>query len=232
MKLEATKLSKRLTKTIFAEVLKGKPLDRTLMNYALSEFELSGNILDLGSGSDSASYNRFLKYKKPFRITYSDYYNEGKNLIKINLEEPFEIEQNSFDCVMCFNTLEHIYNFKNVIKESYRILKKGGMFIGSSPFVYHFHPDPKDYFRYSHQALLRMFEEEGFICQKMVYLGFGPFSLAVSQWMDIAPLPKVLKFIFYLLNIFLDVKANKSSRYSKYYGMKYPFGYVYGFKKS
>ena len=51
MKLEATKLSKRLTKTIFAEVLKGKPLDRTLMNYALSEFELSGNTLDLGSGS-------------------------------------------------------------------------------------------------------------------------------------------------------------------------------------
>jgi len=63
--LQGIKLSKRPINTIFVEALRGKSLHRTLMNYALSEFEVSGNILDLGSGSDSASYNRFLKYKPP-----------------------------------------------------------------------------------------------------------------------------------------------------------------------
>lgn len=227
MDLEGIKLTRRLIKTIFVETLRNKSLGRTLMNYGLSEFEVSGDILDLGSGSDRASYNRFLKYKEPFSVTYSDYYKKGKNLIKINLERPFEIEQSSFNYVMCFNTLEHIYNFRNVIKESYRILRNGGIFIGSTPFLHGFHPDPYDYFRYSHEALLKIFEEENYICQKMIYLGFGPFSSAVSQWINL--MPKVLRPVFILLCLSLDIVLSK---FSKSHWMKHPLGYVYVFKKT
>lgn len=226
MELEGLRVSRKLIKIIFNEILKGKSIYRTLMNYALSEFELSGEILDLGSGSDSASYNRFLKYKDPFRVTYSDYYKNGKNLIKINLEEPFEIERNRFEYVMCFNTLEHIYNFKNVAKESYRILKNGGVFIGSTPFVSRFHPDPYDYFRYSHEALIRIFEEENYICHKIIILGFGPFLLTISHWEYL--LPKMLRPVFILSNILLDMVLNKLSESSQ---TRHPLGYVFVFTK-
>jgi len=227
VELSRISLSKKLVKTICVEALRGKSFSRILMNHALSEIELSGNILDLGSGSDSASYNRFLKYKDPRNVTYSDYYIEGEGFMKINLEEPFVIQSKSFDYVLCFNTLEHIYNYKNVIKESYRILKKGGRFIGSTPFVHVFHPDPYDYFRYSHQALRRMFEDENYVCERMVYVGFGPFSLAVSHWLNLAP--KLIRHILMLLAIFLDVLMNKFFKSNQ---VACPLCYVYIFSKS
>jgi len=231
MQLESIKLSKKLIKTILVETLsRGKSLNRILVNHVLAEFELSGQIIDLGSGSDSASYNRFLRYKNPYKVTYSDLYREGQNLIKINLEKPFEIGENSFDYVMCFNVLEHIYNFKNVIKESHRILRTGGVFIGSTPFMHRFHPDPCDYFRYSHQALVKMFEEESYVCEKIVYVGFGPFSIGGSQWTNLAP--KTLRAVLVLLdilNVFLDIIFIK---FSKSYRMVHPFSYVYVFRKA
>jgi len=226
MELESVQLSWGLIKIIFAETLRGKSLGRILRDYTFSQIELSGKVLDLGSGSDSPSYHRLIKYKEPFSITYSDYYEEGRNLVKINLEEPFEVERDSFDYVTCFSVLEHVYNFRNVIRESHRILKKGGKFTGSTPFVHIFHPDPYDYFRFSHQALIRMFEEENYICQRIVYLGFGPFSLAVSHWVGLVP--KVLRPGLTFLAIYLDLILSK---FTKSPVMRYALNYFYVFQR-
>ena len=92
IELDKLRLSGSLLKTIFIETLRGKSLSRILRDYAFSQVELSGEVLDLGSGSGSPGHRRLLRYKEPFSITYSDYYKEGVNLVQINLEEPFEIE--------------------------------------------------------------------------------------------------------------------------------------------
>jgi len=223
---EKIKLSGKLVKTICLETLRGKSLGRTLMNYCLSEFELAGDILDLGSGSEPASYHRFLKFREPYTLTRSDFYRTGANLIKLNLEKPFQVEPASFDYVMCFNVLEHVYNFKNVIKESYRILKKKGLFIGSTPFLQIFHPDPQDYFRYSHEALRKMFEEENYVSHRIIYLGFGPFSSSIAQWAGL--LPGVFRPWPIIKCLFLDTIFNNFSKPSK---MRYPLGYVFAFQK-
>ena len=224
---EELKLSGELIRIIFLETLRGKSLGRTLMNYCLSEFELAGNILDLGSGPAPASYHRFLRFKEPFSLIHSDYYQTGTNLIKLDLEKPFQVEHDSFDYIMCFNVLEHIYNFKNVIKESYKILKGGGLFIGSTPFLQIFHPDPHDYFRYSHEALLKMFEEENYVCQRMIYLGFGTFTSSVAQWAVLVP--RVLRPWPILASILLDIFLNKLSKSGR---MRYPLGYVFACHKA
>ena len=192
----------------------------------LSEFELTGDIIDLGSGSERASYYRFLKFNEPYNLTFSDYYKAGANIIKMDLEKTFPLEHDSFDCVMCFNVLEHVYSFENVVKESYRILKKGGLFIGSTPFLQSFHPDPHDYFRYSHESLLKIFEAENYVCLRMVYLGFGPFSLSLAHWVTLVP--RVLKPWPVLPCLFLDILFNKFFSSSR---MKYPLGYVFAFQK-
>jgi len=223
---EEIRLSVKLIRTIFTETLRGKSLARTLMNYCLSEFELTGDIIDLGSGSVRASYYRFIKFKEPYNLTYADYYKTGTNFIKLDLEKPFPVEHDSFDWVMCFNTLEHIYNFENVVKESYRILKKGGLFIGSTPFLYPFHPDPHDYLRYSHEALLKMFEEENYICRRMIYLGLGPFSTSIAQWSTL--LPTIARPWPILSGVFLDALFHKFSKSSI---MRYPLGYAFVFEK-
>lgn len=105
IQLEAVKLSKNLLKTISLETLRGRSLNRILRDYTFAQEELSGKILDLGSGSDSPSYKKYLRCKEPFSIVYSDYYEKGANLVKINLEKPFEIENDSYDFVTCFSVL-------------------------------------------------------------------------------------------------------------------------------
>jgi len=224
---EEIPLSRKLIRTVIIETMRGKSLYRTLMNYCLSEFELKGNIIDLGSGSERASYYRFLKFREPYNLTYSDYYKTGANLIKLDLEKPFPLEHDSFDYVMCFNVLEHVYRFENVVKESYRVLKRGGLFVGSAPFRYIFHPDPHDYFRYSHESLLRMFEEADYICCRMVYIGLGPFSSSIAQWWA-GLIPKLLRPWPILACIFLDEILKKLSRPSR---IKHQLGYVFVFKK-
>jgi len=224
-KLEKLKLSLRFWKTLLSELFYGSSLEATLMNYALLDIKLSGEILDLGAGSKNPKYKRFLSLKKPFKITYSDYYKKSPSLLKINLEKPFGIKR-KFDCILCFNVLEHVYGFKNAIKESYKILKPGGLFVGSTPFVFNFHPSPKDFFRYSHQAIIKMFEEEGLVCQRMIFLGFGPLTAAFFQWMFMSP--RFLRPFIVFLHIFLDLLIDKLG---DYYKMKYPLGYLYVFKK-
>lgn len=226
MELEKVHLSGDLLKAILVETVRGKSLVRILRDYTFSKIELSGKVLDLGSGSDSPGYLKSIRYKEPFSITYSDYYQEGENLVRINLEEPFEIEKESFDCITCFSVLEHIYDFRNVLRESHRILKKGGIFIGSTPFLHIFHPNPYDYFRYSHQALIRMFEDENYTCQRMVYLGFGPFSLAVSHWVNL--LPRVTRPFFIFPALFFDVLF---SRLTKSLKTRYALNYFYVFQR-
>jgi len=224
--MQDIKITIHLLKLIFIETLKGKSLHRILMNYTLSKLKLSGLILDLGAGSKPASYHRFLNYDKDSRIIYADFHKKGSNIMELDLEKSFPIKENKYDYIICLNVLEHIYNYNNVIQESYRILKKGGTFIGSTPFLVNYHPAPNDYFRYTHQALTMLFKGNKFIYQEMIYLGFGPFSAGLSQW--ILLFPRVIRPLFLFPCIVLD---SLLKNISKYYRMKHALGYVYIFKK-
>jgi len=225
MALDRCQLSGGLVKQLLNESLKGKSFSRILLNYSLRNLELTGKILDLGSGSDSASYNRFLTFRKPYEITYTDFYKEGPNLLKLNLENRFNIRDKTYDFVLCFNVLEHIYNYQNVISESHRILKKSGVLICSAPFLVRFHPDPNDYFRYSHQAIKKLFENAGFELEKMVYLGFGPFSACYENISGL--IPNFLK----PLPLFLLLACDTILEGAKKDNLNYPIIYLYVFRK-
>jgi len=54
------------------------------------------------------------------------------------LDDPFPLQDNCIDTVLCFQTIEHLYpdTALNVMKESYRVLKKGGVILLYSPSIY------------------------------------------------------------------------------------------------
>jgi SAM-dependent methyltransferase len=57
-----------------------------------------------------------------------------KNLdVKYGKAEKIPHENNSFDCVILMQTLEHSHNPNKVFEEIYRVLKKGGLFICTTP---------------------------------------------------------------------------------------------------
>jgi SAM-dependent methyltransferase len=208
---ERIPLSGRLLKDVFFESLKGKSLARTLLNFSLRDYEISGQVIDLGSKTSATSYHRFLRRKVPCEILYTDLYSDGGGVQRLDLEKTFDLAAETHDFVLCFFTLEHVYDFANVVSESHRVLRKGGRFIGSVPFLVRFHPDPDDFFRFSHSAIERIFTEHGFVRRRLVYLGFGPVTVSGEQ---ITPLiPKFLSPVARYLEIGLDAGLAKLSPY-------------------
>lgn len=63
------------------------------------------------------------------------------------------VEAGSVDLVLLFNVLEHVRDPQRVIAECERILRPGGVVWIDVPFMYPFHADPDDYWRFSDRGL-------------------------------------------------------------------------------
>lgn len=62
--------------------------------------------------------------------------------------------------------LEHVKNPFNAIKEIQRVLKPGGIIIGSTPFVFPIHDEPHDFYRYTKYGLRNLFKD--FECIELI----------------------------------------------------------------
>jgi len=63
-------------------------------------------------------------------------------------------ENNSFDFVISDQVIEHLENPQKAIQESYRVLKKGGYVIHTTCFMNYIHHCPRDFWRFSPEALI------------------------------------------------------------------------------
>ncbi len=64
----------------------------------------------------------------------------------------------SVDTVIILEVLEHTLFPFDVIQEMHRILKPGGKCILSTRFIFPYHPSPKDYYRFTRDALDTFFQ--------------------------------------------------------------------------
>lgn len=201
-------MKKELFKDLVKETFKGKSLSRILINNRMRKTEkISGRILDLASGKKRPSYYRFLNVDKNAEIVSVDISDKRKPDIKADLEKPFPFKDKEFDNVFCFNLLEHIYNYRNVIGESSRVLKNNGRFIGTIPFLGSVHADPDDYFRYTKSTLRKVFKHVGFKDIKIEALGYGPF--AVNYYMIAFLFPRFFRILLLFPAMFLDKIVGK-----------------------
>ncbi len=82
----------------------------------------------------------------------------------------------SFDVVVCNQVLEHVPRPTIVVREIYRLVKHGGLVLVTAPFMFPYHADPGDYFRYSQSGLSEIFREAGFSIIDAGTIG-GPASV-------------------------------------------------------
>lgn len=73
------------------------------------------------------------------------------------------LADDSIDTINCISVLEHVYDTRAVIAEMFRALRPGGCVRVEVPFLLQFHGYPNDFFRYTHVALRRLFEDAGFV---------------------------------------------------------------------
>lgn len=81
---------------------------------------------------------------------------------------PFQDE--SFDIVFSHNVFEHINEPWMAAEECVRVCKKGGLILISTAFSWRHH-DPPDYYRFSHQGLVYLFERTGKVKTETALIG-------------------------------------------------------------
>lgn len=67
------------------------------------------------------------------------------------------LQDSCADVVLCCETLEHLPHPMKAVSEAARLLKPGGIFIGSCPFLFPVHGDPSDFNRWTAQGLRQLF---------------------------------------------------------------------------
>lgn len=82
---------------------------------------------------------------------------DGPGVDVVAMAEDLPFESESFDCAVCSQMLEHAKEPERVIAELRRVLRPGGVALVSTHGVIRYHPDPDDYWRWTHAGLHRQF---------------------------------------------------------------------------
>lgn len=71
------------------------------------------------------------------------------------------LRDESFDAVLCTETLEHLTDPQDVLREVARVLRPGGRLHMTAPLSFREHQEPHDYFRYTRHGLRLLLERAG-----------------------------------------------------------------------
>jgi len=189
---------------------------------AITSSPIGGKVLDLG-GSRQSGYHELLKGVERFDIVNLD--PETEPDYHFDLESVFLLPDDSYDGILCLNILEHIYNYRGFLSECHRVLKRNGTLIVAVPFLVQVHPSPRDYFRYTNEALMKILTEAGFHHISIQSIGSG-VGLALAQIFYNALKFSLLRLIAEWKGRFFDAVVSlikEESFLSKKY---YPLGYV------
>jgi SAM-dependent methyltransferase len=116
-------------------------------------------VVDVGAGK--SPYRKFVKCKKYIGV---DIENRGgvENLILADINKGIPLDDETADLVIMTEVLEHLREPKFVLGEIFRILKKGGVLLLTTPMTWPLHEVPNDFFRYTCFGLRYLLEETGF----------------------------------------------------------------------
>ncbi len=155
-------------------------LDKMLHIFASDLLPPGEKLLDYGCGN------------KPYHSVFSPKFNEyiGADLpgnpdaeLTTGAQGQIPSEDDSFDCVLSSEVMEHTEDPRFYLKEAHRVLKPGGSLILSVPAIWVYHPDPIDYWRWTIAGLQHEIRRAGFEIVMMQGV-FGPESSALQLWQD------------------------------------------------
>ncbi|MBM3273024.1 methyltransferase domain-containing protein, partial [Candidatus Kaiserbacteria bacterium] len=162
---------------------------------ALSKITLIGSVIDLGGGK-RAEYHKL--FKGTFTITTANISEKSEPDILCDPEEPIPAKDDSFDGALLINVLEHIYEYRQLISETARILKPGGQMVIAVPYMMPYHGSPRDFHRYSKDTLGRALSGAGFVDIHIEALGTG---VCAARWLFLQRLlPGFLQPLAFVIN--------------------------------
>jgi SAM-dependent methyltransferase len=154
---------------------------RAILYHIIKELpNMSGILLDIGCGN--MPYRSLLE-SAPSRVTryigldvQNDLYTSKPDLLWSGTRIP--LHDDAIDCVIATEVLEHCPDPTVVISETQRVLKPGGYFFVTVPFLWPLHDVPNDESRLTPFALERQLRKSGFGDIRLDALGGWDASLA------------------------------------------------------
>ncbi len=163
---------------------RGLPIDRYYIERFLSTHveDIKGHVLEIGDDTYTQKFGGT-------RVTKSDvlHYVEGnpKATIVADLSCADSVLPDDFDCIICTQTLQMIYDTRAAIGHLVRILKPGGVLLatahGTSKICRRLGRDPwGEYWRFTSQSSQRLFQE-AFPSRNVTVQAYGNVLTAVAS---------------------------------------------------
>jgi SAM-dependent methyltransferase len=181
------------------QVFGGKTIYRLIFNWYVKKYSklVHGDVLDL-AGGEKTSYDVF--FQKEINLIKTDLLLAKDKIVDFNKIFPYA--DNSFNCVLFFNAIYIARDPLFTMKEIYRVLKKDGIILLSSPFISNIMPEPQDFRRLTNEGLLSLFREAGFTDFNIYPFG-GSFTSSIYIINQMIP-TSFLRFLTYANSLFLD----------------------------
>jgi SAM-dependent methyltransferase len=157
-----------------AESPLNRPHIAAFLRRAAASLPAGARVLDAGAGTSP-----YRKLFTGFAYTSTDWANtphpEGRQADVIAPIDDLPLESESFDCVICTEVIEHVTDPVAALAELRRVLVPGGRAWVTAPFVWEFHEEPYDFYRYTRHGLRSVLERAGFADVEVTPFG-GCFS--------------------------------------------------------
>ncbi len=135
--------------------------ERTAVSVAVTKAR--GTVVDLGAGDQLYKDLLLQNAKKYIPVDLKVPLNkQAKDYIRADITKTLPFKNSFCETVCLLQVLEYIENPATVFSESFRVLKRNGNLVVSSPFLYPIHDAPHDKVRYTKQALFSLLKKAGF----------------------------------------------------------------------
>ncbi|MEO8042052.1 MAG: class I SAM-dependent methyltransferase [Acidobacteriota bacterium] len=155
-----------------------------------------GTVLDVGCGTmpyrklieDVETVNRYLGMD----LAFSQLYGDIEPDVKWDGDR-IPLSDGEVDCVMATEFLEHHSEPGKILVEIRRVMRDGGRFFATVPFVWNLHEIPSDEYRYTPYSMRRLLEDAGFTSVEIKALGGWNMSLAqmIGLWVTFSKMGRV-----------------------------------------
>lgn len=135
----------------------GLTLHRTVTGF-LQKYAM-GRILDVGAGTLAWKYIA-LRYCQSYESI--DFKRTHPELSHIGSIESMPLPSDHYDSALSVQVLEHVPDTDTALREVYRVLKPGGIFVLSVPHYCYLHNEPYDFYRFTKYGIATVLKRAGF----------------------------------------------------------------------